>query len=148
MSPNHPFHEKPLGRLFAVMSKQYLNLLRDKLSFLDIDRNYQTLALITLHKGKLTQQELTIMLDTDKVTIVRMIDYLAIKGYVERLRQLDDKRKFDLIPTQKAVEALPHILQAFEEINRLALNGIPPNEIEILSKNITLITKNLSQNTL
>ena len=72
--------EQPVGRMLSGLGKGYLHLLRTKLQHLDIDRNYYALVLIESNDGIITQQELALILDTDKVSIVRIIDYLSGKG--------------------------------------------------------------------
>ena len=47
------------------------------------------------------------MLNSDKVSVVRMIDYLSNKGYVKRVKDLSDKRKYGLILTLKAENEMP-----------------------------------------
>jgi DNA-binding MarR family transcriptional regulator len=93
---------QPLGRMLSVLGKGYLHLLRARLKHLDIDRNYYALVLIAIQDGDITQQELAIKLDTDKVSIVRVVDYLSEKGYINRTRKADDRRKHSLKLTDKA----------------------------------------------
>jgi len=142
----HPTIDQPLGRMLSFLGKVYLHLLRAKLNHLDIDRNYYALVLIESHNGIITQQELAILLDTDKVSIVRVVDYLSEKGYVQRVRKTDDRRKHSLILTDKAKMALPEIKDAFSEINKIALNGLKHSQIVELTETITKIKSNLTEN--
>ena len=142
----HPTIDQPLGRMLSFLGKGYLHLLRAKLNHLDIDRNYYALVLIESHNGIITQQELAIVLDTDKVSIVRVVDYLSEKGYVQRVRKTDDRRKHSLILTNKAKMALPEIKDAFSEINKIALHGLKHSQIVELTETITKIKSNLTEN--
>ena len=59
--------EQPLGRILSSLGKGYLQLSRGKLQHLDIDRNYYAMVLIENQEGPITQRELALLLDTDKV---------------------------------------------------------------------------------
>jgi MarR family transcriptional regulator, transcriptional regulator for hemolysin len=138
--------EQPLGRMFSFLGKGYLHLLRSRLKHLDIDRNYFALVLIGNHEGEVTQQELALLLDTDKVSIVRVVDYLSEKGYVQRLKKKDDRRKHSLVLTDKAKLALPEIKKSFSEINEIVLNGLQSSETSELAASIEKIKNNITGN--
>ena len=142
----HPTIDQPLGRMLSFLGKGYLHLLRVKLNHLDIDRNYYALVLIESRDGIITQQELAIVLDTDKVSIVRVVDYLSEKGYIQRVRKTDDRRKHSLILTEKAKMALPEIKNAFIETNKIALHGLKHSQIKELTETITKIKSNITEN--
>ena len=138
--------EQPLGRMFSFLGKGYLHLLRTRLKHLDIDRNYFALVLIGSHEGEVTQQELAMLLDTDKVSIVRVVDYLSEKGYVQRVQKMDDRRKYSLVLTEKAKQALPEIQKSFIEINEIVLNGLKSSQTAELAETIKIIKTNISEN--
>jgi DNA-binding MarR family transcriptional regulator len=138
--------EQPLGRMLSGLGKGYLHLLRAKLHHLDIDRNYYALVLIDNQDGNMTQQELALKLDTDKVSIVRVIDYLSDKGYVKRVRKTEDRRKLSLVLTPKAIGALPEIKRSFSEINKIAMNGLNNVQVSELAESLKKIKSNLKEN--
>jgi MarR family transcriptional regulator for hemolysin len=141
-----PQIEQPLGRMLSGLGKGYLHLLRTKLQHLDIDRNYYALVVIESQDGSITQQELALKLDTDKVSIVRIIDYLSVKGYVQRIQKTDDRRKHSLVLTNKARHALPEIKQSFSEINKMVLSGLDNSQVLELTEAIRKIKNNLKEN--
>ena len=138
--------EQPLGRMLSIPGKGYLQLLRTKLQHLDIDRNYYALVLIGSNNGNITQQELALMLDTDKVSIVRIIDYLSGKGYVQRKQKTEDRRKHSLVLTKKALLVISEIKQSFSEINEIALAGLSSSQVSELDETIKKIKNNLEEN--
>ena len=140
------FSERPLGRTLSILGKSYLHLLRVRLKHLDIDRNYYALLLIGSMDGVITQQELALMLETDKVSIVRVVDYLTLKGYVKRIRKPDDMRKRSLKLTEKAILAIPEIRKSINELNELVLNGVDITRIHELSETIRIIKSNMTEN--
>jgi MarR family transcriptional regulator, transcriptional regulator for hemolysin len=141
-----PQIEQPLGRMLSGLGKGYLHLLRSKLKHLDIDRNYYALVVIESQDGSITQQELALILDTDKVSIVRIIDYLSAKGYVQRIPKMDDRRKHSLVLTEKAKSSLPEIKQSFAELNKIVLNGLNNFQVSELFETISKLKSNLTEN--
>ncbi len=147
MHPGIPYKvEQPFGRMFSFLGKGYLHLLRTKLQHLDIDRNYYALILIESQPGEITQQELALLLDTDKVSVVRVVDYLSEKGYLKRVRKTDDHRKHSLVLTEKARQALPEIKKSLREINEIVLSGFNHAQISQLTEAIQKIKRNITEN--
>jgi len=139
--------EHPIGRMLSLAGKSYLQLLRSKLRHLDIDRYYYALVVIDSMAGNITQQELAQLLDSDKVSIVRIVNYLSEKGYVNRLQKDQDHRKYNLVITEKAKLAIPEIKDTFSELNNQVLKGVTDSKslefIDILKK----IRHNITENT-
>src|SRR5690554_7214427 len=69
----------PLGKLSALLTKQYLSVLGAKLSDLPIDRYFYAFWVISNNDGKITSKRLAEITQTDKVFIVRIIKYLTEK---------------------------------------------------------------------
>lgn len=138
--------EQPLGRIMSLLGKGYLQLLRAKLQHLDIDRNFHALVLIESGEGTITQQDLALFLDTDKVSIVRIVDYLSEKGYVERIRNSGDRRKHSLVLTTKAKQALPDIRRAIGDVNKMVLKGLGSSRISEFREDLELIKVNITVN--
>jgi len=147
MSPDIHLNEQPLGRMLSLLGKSYLSLLRIRLQHLDIDRYYYALVLIGRQDGIITQQELALLLDSDKVSIVRIIDYLSGKGYVKRMPKPDDRRKHSLLLTEKGKRAIPEIEKSFSDLNEFVLNGLEKKQITELNLTISKIKQNLIHNT-
>lgn len=147
MSPDFQLNEQPLGRMLSILGKEYLHHLQLRLQQLDIDRYYYALVIIDKYNGTITQQELALYLDSDKVSIVRIVDYLSEKGYVQRKRKNDDKRKHSLNTTEKGRLAIPEIKQSFAELNQIVLNGIEKSQITDLIQTLNKIKHNITQNT-
>jgi DNA-binding MarR family transcriptional regulator len=137
--------EQPLGRLLSHLGKGFLNLLIDKLSYLDINRNFYALILIESREGQLTQNDLAELLDTDKVTVVRVIDYLSKKGYVIRVRNISDRRKHFLSLSSKAKKELPAIKSALEDVTNTSLRNLTLSQIDQFYSILGIIKKNLKE---
>jgi DNA-binding MarR family transcriptional regulator len=136
---------QPVGRLLSRLGKSYLHQLNAKLKSLDIDRNYYALLLIEQGQGEITQNELAQLLETDKVSIVRVIDYLAAKGYVERIKSISDRRKYCLTLTEKAKKAIPGIKKSINEITSAGFEGLTDTQKSAFYLTLETIKNNLSK---
>lgn len=140
--PNQPF-----GRILSRTGKSFLLLLNKHLKKLDLQRNYYALLIIESRSGKITQNDLAKELETDKVSIVRIVDYLSNKGYIQRVKGSSDKRKYYLEVTDKTREAIPVIDQAIQSVTDKAFKGISPPEQEAFLSTLKRIKMNLSSET-
>ena len=136
---------RPFGRMLSIIGKGYLQALNLSLKDLDIDRNYYALLVIENANGNITQQELADLLEIDKVTMLRNIDYLSEFGYVKRAKNFSDKRKYGLELTEKAQLALPEIKKSFNLINEIALKGLSPKQITDFISMMETIKTNLNK---
>ena len=142
-----PKLEQPLGRLLSHIGKSFLYLLNTKLNHLDIERNFYALILIESTKGGITQQELAELLDTDKVSIVRIIDYLSDKGYVKRVKDVSDRRKYSLVLTAKSEKEMTVIKKVLADATDSAFKGLTKSQVAEFYKTIDIIKNNLNKNT-
>lgn len=109
----------PLGYTFIALTKYYLSILGDKLSHIPIEKYYYPFWYIAQHSGCLSQQQMAESLDIDKVAVVRIIDYLEKKAFVERIIDRDDRRCHRLHITDKGKKYVPIIEQALKETDEL-----------------------------
>ena len=137
--------EQPLGRKLSLLAKDFLNLLHSKLQHIDLERNFHALVLIDKADGAITQQELATQLDSDKVSIVRIVDYLTQKGYVTRSNHDQDRRKYCLTLTSKAKIEINDIKTSLRDVHIQSFQGL--SEIQILNfyQTLAVIQKNLKQ---
>lgn len=136
--------KQPLGKFLASTGRKFLYALNVKLKNLEIERNFYALLLIEGGKGNITQQDLAELLDSDKVSIVRIVDYLSSKGYVKRVKDINDKRKYGLYLTPKAEKEMPMIKNAIEEVTQKAFEGLSKEKIEELYDTLNIIRNNLN----
>jgi len=137
------YSEQPLGKFLSSIGKRFLHTLNVELFQLDIKRSYYALMLIEEGNGKMTQQDLADLLESDKVSVVRIVDYLTETGYVKRERVITDRRKYGLTLTEKAEKELPVIKKAMQKVVKRALTGLTPQKIEELYNTLNIIKKNL-----
>jgi len=136
---------QPIGRILSHTGRNFLQLLNKKLNHLDLERSYYALILIDLGQGELMQKELACQLETDKVSVVRIVDYLAGKGYVKRVKSAVDGRKYCLTLTSKAKEILPGIKKSMNEVTAVAYNGLTESQRTEFLSILGIIKDNLSK---
>jgi len=117
--------EIPLWLQLNKVSKKYMDALAAKLGHIGIRRHFFLLVAIGEAKGRATQQELADLLETDKVTMVNILDSLAEAGFIRRTASKEDRRKHLIVLTAKAEKHLPKIRKVIADLNRKALAGLP-----------------------
>jgi DNA-binding MarR family transcriptional regulator len=135
---------EPVGHIANNIHRMFLTILNIYLAHIDIDRFYYPILLIDASNGDLTQQELAGKLGCDKVQVVRIVDYLTEKGYVIRVKNTRDRRKYGLEITEKAKYCIPDIEKAIQKANALVLNNLSGKKIDDLYSTLKIIEKNLS----
>ena len=75
--------KEALSLKLGSVGKKYFGVLTYNATDKTIDR-YQSVFLVIVKSGGVSQQTLAKMIDVDKSTIVRMVDYLQEHGLVER----------------------------------------------------------------
>lgn len=141
-SPTNILRE-PIGRFASRIGKFFFDTVKQELIHLDIDRSFYPLYLIGESNGKITQKELANKIHKDKAQVVRIIDYLSEKGYVERIQNPNDRRECLLYITVKGEKAMPDIVQVFSNLHEAAFKNIPENKVEELFATLGVIEKNL-----
>src|SRR4051794_30734191 len=68
-------------------------------------------AIATLEAyGPLSQQQLAVGLNVNRTAMVKLIDGLEAKGFVERVRNPDDRRAYALHATRAGVQSMAEML--------------------------------------
>jgi DNA-binding MarR family transcriptional regulator len=137
------FCEAPLGLHFSNIAKQYLGVVSKKLSKLDIDRYFITVVIIDRLGGAVTQQQLADLVCKDKVSMVRIIDYLSKKGFVKRKRNDTDRREYFIELTEKAHKALPDIKRSLKEANDATFKDISEQDLHLFYNVLERMIANL-----
>jgi MarR family transcriptional regulator, transcriptional regulator for hemolysin len=109
----------PLGLTFASLTKHYLSLLSFQLEDMPLNRYFYPFWLVAKHSGTIGQQQLGELLNADKVTVVRIIDYLEKEEFVERQVNPNDRRCHLLVATEFGLKHLPKIEDALAHTDKL-----------------------------
>jgi MarR family transcriptional regulator, transcriptional regulator for hemolysin len=147
-SPDYNLSKLPLGRAFAMLAKSYFGALTKQLENCGIERHFSAILLIYQAEKEgvcCSQQSIADLLDIDKVTMVRIVDYLIQKNFIVKSLNPSDRREYFLKLTAKAKKQLPGITKAIEELNKITFKGIEKNEIESFYRSLSVMEKNLKK---
>lgn len=133
----------PFGRSLAILTKSYFGALAKRLEHLEIERYYSILIIIHKSETVCTQHYIGEQLKIDKVSMVRMIDYLIKKGFVKKIQNPNDRREYFIELTAKATQLMPELYAAIDEVNKAALKGLNKEQQKMLYENIATIQTNL-----
>jgi MarR family transcriptional regulator for hemolysin len=134
---------EPISRKLIHLGKVYLNVLSKRVDHLGVNRYWYILSLIHANNGQLTQKALAERLGKDKSAMVNIIDFLTEKGYVYREVNPADRRQHLLKVTEKAGNAVPEIVAAFEAINKTVATDVSLAEMEIFNRVLQKMEENL-----
>ncbi len=133
-----------LGYWAAIVAQQYYTLMLHRLQKYDLDRGFYAMLMIADAEGKLSQQQLAQTMKIEKVTMLRIIDLLSAKGYVERFDDPGDRRKHLIRLLPKGRPVVKDIRKAYQELNDLAFTGLNPSQRKVFIEQLNGILDRLS----
>lgn len=136
---------EPLSRKLNHLGRAYLSQLAKQLGPIGVSRYYYALTYICHHDGRLTQKALANELGKDKSLVVNIVDTLTEQGFVYRQTNPADRREHLLKITEKGKKAAPHILEAFETLNKSITANISDEEMEIFNIVLKKMEANMEQ---
>ena len=131
------------GSEFAVATKLYYGALYNRLTDLDIERYYGLIFYLGTVGKMQTQQQIANQFKMDKTVLVRVIDYLTEKGFVQRVINPNDRRAYFIQLTDLAKEKLPIIQDAINDINKIAFKGFTEEQIADFTSQLQIVKSNL-----
>lgn len=102
----------------------------------------RALAAISLHEGS-AQVELARRLDIHPMTFVRLLDRMERSGLIERRRDPDDRRVFNVFLAPKAEAAIEHLTAASEDLREIALDGFAATEHDLFLRYLERLKVNV-----
>jgi DNA-binding MarR family transcriptional regulator len=132
-----------IGKKLVVFHRLFNAVVSKRLKKTDIDKYYIILILLDTSKEKLTQQNICETLYIDKVTMVKMIDYLSSFSYVRRVRNPEDRRGKIILLTPKARKALPRIKQVYSYVIDIAFKDTGKKEVNVFVNKLNRMNENL-----
>ena len=141
---NTPDPSVSVGYWAAIVAQQHYTLLLDRMRDHDLERGFYALLTIAENDGKMSQQELARVMHIEKVTMLRLIDMLSEKGYVERISCPNDRRKHHIKLLPKARPVVERIRAVYKELNQMAFKGIKAADRKILIQHMDTMLENLA----
>jgi MarR family transcriptional regulator, transcriptional regulator for hemolysin len=133
----------PLGKFMGAITKIYFGALSKNLEHLGTDRHFSTLIAIDTAEQKCTQQYLSDLLNFDKVSMVRMLDYLVAGKMITRSVNPKDRREHIIELTTKAKKIMPDIHKGVKKMNETALKAVNKKDREVFYACLATILKNI-----
>lgn len=87
--------------------------------------------------------ELTMLLKIDKTSTTKAIQKLETEGYIERKKDLNDKRVIHLYPTEKGLESYDYIINEENKNIAICLKDLSEDEKNIVTELIMKMSKNI-----
>ena len=140
--------QRPLTYLLG----QTMNLVKLKITEkfrenkIELSLEYFILLHFVSRKENLTQQDLANHFLRDKSIILRQVNTLIQLQYIKRLTDTTDKRKKNLILTEKALNFLNHARNLTREVSNELLNGVTEEELNHFENVINKIQINTGFN--
>lgn len=124
--------ERSLGRWIATLFRRSRVHLDRVFEPLGLGKGlYLYLALLSRKEG-LTQHQLAVELAFDEGTVARAVQRLAAAGWLRKERDGRDGRAFRVYLTRQAIERLPLVSRELEAWNALLVEGLGPEEREMV----------------
>ncbi|WP_024770974.1 MarR family winged helix-turn-helix transcriptional regulator [Aquimarina macrocephali] len=124
--------------------KEYRKLCQNNIdkTGLDITVDQALLLIIISDNSKLSQKDMAELLFKDYASITRMIELMVKKDYIKREINEKDRRRFNLIISNKGTKSLKALESTILENRRTALYGLSKNEIIQINSGLQKIITN------
>lgn len=140
---NHCFSD--LGRCISIMDRLTKMYYDHGLADFEIGWGQQFyVEYIYDHPGT-SAQEMVECIRVDKATLTKVIKKLNEIGYIEIVRNKDDKRIRQLYLTEKAVPAARRIKEIHSSFYSAMCSDIPLPDIQKTEQTLTKMTENINQ---
>lgn len=133
-----------MGRLLWRNGHLYFGALNSKLDRLEIERYFSALIIIEDEYPNTSQQEIADRLGVNKVVMVRILNYLTQHGYIIRETDKTDRRKHRIVLTNKALNRMPEIHRAVDELNDLCSKNVCSDDWNTFLNVLKQVHTNLS----
>lgn len=124
----------------ALLSKAHFN---NYLKEYDISPEQWSLVFRVVERSGLTQKELSDSTYKDQANITRSIDRLEQKGFLKRIENPNDRRSFQLVPTQDAIALVERIIPLSQAFNAELTQGFSEEETKMLIALLNKVHHNL-----
>lgn len=124
----------------ALLSKAHFN---NYLKEYDISPEQWSLVFRVVERSGLTQKELSDSTYKDQANITRSIDRLEQKGFLKRIENPNDRRSFQLVPTQDAIALVERIIPLSQAFNAQLTQGFSEEETKMLIALLNKVHPNL-----
>lgn len=149
MSKEQDDHCGPLsvGKLLSHIGKYSRTHFKERLEPIGIDGSTFGTMMYLFRQDNRTEREIADHLRVDKATTTRTIHKLEELGYVERSKDLNDRRAYRIILTDKALGIKKEMLKARNEWIDIVLRDFTTEDRETLLDLLYRMERNLLRST-
>ncbi|HEV2677058.1 MAG TPA: MarR family transcriptional regulator [Aliidongia sp.] len=134
-----------IGAAIRTTQRQFAQELQDRLAPYDIPIGMWYFFRALWEEDGLTQRQLSQRVGAMEQTTVEQLRNMERRGYVERRRSLDDRRKVHVHLTESGSALKSQLLPFAIEVNQTALDGLSDGEIGFLRLVLDRIRGNLEK---
>jgi len=110
----------------------------------DIPFGHWAFLRVLWDRDGLTQKELSDAVGVTEPTTFAAVKALMDRGYITRRHNPGNKRKFYVYLTPEGAALRDVLVPLAEEVNRIAVEGIPPENITLMRETLLQIIENLA----
>ena len=110
----------------------------------DIPFGHWVFLRVLWDRDGLTQKELSDAVGVTEPTTFAAVKALIAKGYITRRHNPGNKRKFYVYLTPEGAALRDVLVPLAEEVNRIAVDGVPPEHLGILRETLLKMIANLA----
>ena len=136
-------HER-FGSLIARTGRQWRRAVDRRLQPFGLtEATWLPLIHLARTPAPMRQKDLAASLVLDGSSVVRLLDALETAGLIERHEETADRRAKSIVLTDLGLSIIDRVESASREIRTGALKGLSDEEIEIATRILTLVCRNL-----
>jgi DNA-binding MarR family transcriptional regulator len=132
-----------IGSAIRTTHRQFAQDLQDRLAPYDIPIGMWYFFRALWEEDGLTQRELSQRVGSMEPTTVEQLRNMERRGYIERRRSVDDRRKMHVHLTESGLALKNQLMPFAIDVNRVALDGLSDGEIGFLRLVLDRIRSNL-----
>jgi DNA-binding MarR family transcriptional regulator len=132
-----------IGSAIRTTHRQFAQDLQDRLAPYDIPIGMWYFFRALWEEDGLTQRELSQRVGSMEPTTVEQLRNMERRGYIERRRSVDDRRKMHVHLTESGLALKNRLMPFAIDVNRVALEGLSDGEIGFLRLVLDRIRSNL-----
>ena len=131
------------GRYISVIYRHLQILLNNRLNSYGVGSG-QYIFISAIYKNQgISQKDLTKLIKIDRATTAKALLKLEQNGYVDRIKDKDDKRYHKLYLTKKGIDFIPILDEIQNDLTNILSEGMDPDEYSKTIKSLELIFNNV-----
>lgn len=136
------------GKWIDIVSRQLSYYIGKNLERYNLNKNeYKYLIQVYIYEG-FCQEDMVEKLKVDKYEVAKGIKSLIEKGYIYKIKDVEDKRKYRLFITDHAKEIKSDFIEILEKSSEVLTKGFSENEKGLLLDFLVRMAENIHTETM